>query len=127
MADEPQGASSGNALPDGGGQAQARARADNLARSFLAVFGPNLGRTTAQSLVLDHLRQCAGSGENLFRFQEADRGRDGIAVLGAGIHRDGAQSLIRLIERQLLLADNLGKQKPATAKPAVKRSGRIKT
>ncbi len=95
---------------------QARIKAQLLADSFVAVFGQEKGRNEHQRAVLDHLAMCAGDGGNAYRFNEA---KDGIALVAAGIHRDGAQSMIRIIERQLLLASRRPTEKKA--KPTTKR------
>jgi hypothetical protein len=80
---------------------QAKAGTVRLARSFDAVFGREGARSEDQRAVLEHLRLCAGEDSNSYRFSE---GRDGISIVAAGIHRDGAQSILRIIERQLHIA-----------------------
>lgn len=98
------------------GQQQARARAQQLANAFQAVFGQPRKRTAEQQRVLDHLATCAGDDCNAYQFNQA---RDGVALIAAGLHRDGAKSILRVIERQLLIASNV---KPAKAeKPKVRR------
>lgn len=98
-------------------QAEARAKASRIAAAFVDVFGKANGRRETQSLVLAHLAECAGDDQNSYRFSEA---KDGLALIAAGIHRDGARSMLRIIERQLHIADNLGKApqpKPAVILP----------
>ncbi len=95
-------------------QQQARARAQQLARSFLTVFGREGSRTASQRLVIEHLERCAGDESNAYQFNGA---KDGVALVAAGIHRDGAQSITRIIKRQISIATEL---KAETPKPAVK-------
>lgn len=92
---------------------QARAKAQRLASAFVAVFGKGSRRTAEQSLVLGHLELCAGEDQNSYRFGDA---KDGVALIAAGIHRDGAKSILRIIERQIQLADKIGEKNPAKAK-----------
>ena len=91
---------------------QARAKARQLAESFLTVFGRPSKRTVDQRVVVAHLAVCAGDDGNSYRFNEA---KDGLALVAAGIHRDGARSILRVIERQVELAANADKP----AKPKV--------
>lgn len=88
---------------------QARAKAQRLAGAFEAVFGQPRKRSAAQDLVLSHFEVCAGDDSNSYRFNEA---RDGISLIAAGIHRDGAKSILRVIERQLSIAANVRVAKP---------------
>lgn len=97
--------------------AEARAHAARLAAAFVDVFGKEAGRRETQSMVLAHLAECASDEQNAYRFHEA---KDGIALIAAGIHRDGANSMLRIIRRQLQIAENLGK--PNQPKPAVLRN-----
>lgn len=95
---------------------QARAKAQRLASAFQEVFGYPTKRTSSQRLVLAHLALCAGDDSNSYRFNDA---MDGVSRIAAGIHRDGARSLLRIIDRQLEIAS-----KPTEAskpKPKVKR------
>lgn len=95
---------------------QARAKAMRLASAFKEVFGWSTKRTSSQRAVLEHLATCAGDDSNSYRFNDA---MDGVSRIAAGIHRDGARSLLRIIDRQLEIAS-----KPAEApkpKPTVKR------
>jgi hypothetical protein len=92
---------------------QAQAKAERLALSFATVFGNPSARTDAQKLVIEHLSICAGDEGNSYRFHEA---KDGIALIAAGIHRDGAKSLLRVIDRQVDRAAQVGKEPPAKPK-----------
>lgn len=95
---------------------QARAKAKRLAGAFKSVFGEGDRRTAAQQLVMDHLSTCAGDDQNSYRFNDA---RDGLALIAAGIHRDGARSILRIIERQIQIASKEGdekKPKPKTVR-----------
>ena len=92
---------------------QARARAQRLALAFQSVFGKAKGRTADQTLVLEHLAICAGDNANSYRFDQAS---DGIALIAAGLHRDGARPLLRVIERQISIAPTAKLEKPATPK-----------
>lgn len=95
---------------------QARAKAQRLATAFEAVFGQPRKRTAAQSLVSEHLAVCAGDDGNAYRFNEA---RDGVALIAAGLHRDGAKSILRVIERQLAIAARV--REPKRDKPKTTR------
>lgn len=93
---------------------QARARGQRLANAFAEVFGQPRGRTAQQRLVFEHLEACAGGDGNDYRLNDA---RDGIKVIVAGIHIDGAKSVLRIIGRQLHIAATQGsgeKPKPVT-------------
>lgn len=94
---------------------QAKARAQRTAAAFLAVFGRTGKRSENQTVVLGHLEICAGDSGNSYRFNEA---KDGLALIAAGIHRDGARSILRVIERQVDLAANAPLPAP---KPKTKR------
>lgn len=98
---------------------QARAKAGELAAAFAEVFGLAKTRTGRQRIVLDHLGTCAGDDANSYRFNE---GRDGIALIAAGIHRDGAKSLLKVIDRQLLIAQK--SKQPQAGKPRVITKGK---
>jgi hypothetical protein len=91
---------------------QARARAERLAGAFREVFGYERERSTSQKLVLEHLSTCAGDDANSYRFNEA---KDGLALIAAGVHRDGARSLLRIIERQLAISEKSGSKRPKPA------------
>ena len=93
---------------------QASAKALQLAGAFAEVFGQQRGRSAAQRLVLQHLEVCASDDQNSYRFNES---RDGVAMIAAGIHRDGAKSLLRVIIRQLELAAKA--KEPKKAKPQI--------
>lgn len=92
---------------------QARAKAHRLSVAFQAVFGQGARRTAQQKLVLEHLSVCAGDDQNAYRFNEA---RDGVALIAAGLHRDGAKSILRVIERQLAIAGSTREVKKAQPK-----------
>lgn len=90
----------------------ARLRAQQLAGAFEIVFGQPKKRTDSQKLVIEHLAMCAGDDANSYRFNEA---KDGLALIAAGIHRDGARSMLRIIDRQLSTAITLKASKPKEA------------
>ena len=94
--------------------AEARLRSARLAADFATVFGVGSKRTSAQASVLDHLYKCAGEDGNSYQFGKTD----GLSAIGAGIHRDGARSVLRVIDRQLLIAT---RQRAAKPKKTVKR------
>ena len=96
--------------------AQAHARARQLADDFAAVFGLVGKRSERQNRVLEHLAQTCRDGSNAFDFSGPT---DGITRLAAGIHRDGAQSILRIIERQCAISER--QKKPAPIGPKVKR------
>lgn len=85
-----------------------------LARAFLSLFGSPKKRTSDQRLVVEHLEKCAGEGQNSYQFN----GVDGVAIIAAGIHRDGAKALLLVISRQISHAETAEIEKP---KPTVKR------
>lgn len=95
---------------------EARLRAQQIARDFESVFGQPAKRTAPQKNVLEHLALCAGDDANSYRFHEA---KDGLALVAAGIHRDGAKTILRIIDRQISIAANAAK--PKKEKPAIKR------
>jgi hypothetical protein len=95
--------------------ATVRVEQGRIANSFAQIFGLPGKRSEAQNLVLDHLQKCAGDDGNSFRFSDA---KDGIAIIAAGIHRDGAQSLLKVIQRQLDLSQKVWEPKP---QPITKR------
>lgn len=94
----------------------AKFRAQQLAKDFESVFGQPPKRTAPQKNVLEHLALCASDDANSYRFHEA---KDGIALVAAGIHRDGAKTIIRIIDRQLSIAANAAK--PKKEKHVIKR------
>ena len=96
-------------------QEQARAQRLQLARAFLQVFGNPRSRNTTQQLVISHLEKCANEGSAMFPFD--DKAKDGIAIIAAGIHRDGAQTLLKVISRQIAAAEDIRTENP---KPPVK-------
>ncbi len=95
---------------------QAKLRAQRLANAFQSVLGQPKSRSEAQALVIAHLSKCASDDKNSYAFGAA---RDGIAIIGAGIHMDGAKSILRVIDRQLAIAANAAP--PKAAKPKTRR------
>lgn len=87
-----------------------------VASDFAAVFGQPRTRTSAQSRVLAHLAKHASDGGNSYDFNSP---KDGISIIAAGIHRDGAKSVLRVIDRQLQIASNV--KPPKVEKPKVIR------
>lgn len=96
-------------------QTQAKLKAQKIANAFHAVFGEPDKRTSDQKTVIEHLAVCAGDDGNSYRFHEA---KDGISLIAAGLHRDGAKSLLRVIEFQVAKAQTQAADKP---KPKTKR------
>lgn len=92
--------------------AEAAARARQTADDFAAVFGVAGKRSEQQTRVLEYLRTFTGDSSNAFQFAA---GGDGIAQIAAGIHRDGAQSNFRIIERQCSIAQRNKTEPPKTA------------
>lgn len=95
---------------------KATAKRIQLAQCFTEVFGLSSKRNAAQKMVLAHLEACAGDDGNSYRFNEA---KDGISLVAAGIHRDGAKSILRIIDRQLEIASRVRepkKEKPTTTR-----------
>jgi hypothetical protein len=84
----------------------AKAEGQRVANAFLEIFGAGARRSEAARTVLDYLGRMAGDGENSYRLYEA---RDGIGAIAAGIHRDGAKSILNIINRQVLLATTISK------------------
>lgn len=64
-------------------------------------------------MVYDHL--ALDDNHNSYEFAGH---RDGISIIAAGIHRDGAKSLVRIIDRQLKIAAVVREEK---TKPKAKR------
>lgn len=95
---------------------QARARAQRLAQAFTEVFGQPKTRTAPQRLVLEHLEAQASEGGNIFRFDGAS---DGFKTALAAAHRDGAQSILRIVQRQLSIEGKT--HEPKKPKPATTR------
>lgn len=94
-------------------QAEARAQALALANDFREVFGVPRRRSDSQERVLAHLREKAGGPGSAFRPQGEG---DGLKILLAGIQRDGARSVLDVIDYQLDKASKGTK----TPKPAPK-------
>ena len=97
-------------------QKQAEAKRLLLAKQFEEVFAQPNKRTLAQKAVIAHLETCAGDDQNSYRFNDS---QDGISRIAAGIHRDGAKSMVRIVDRQLQIA--LNENKPAKSKPKTVR------
>jgi hypothetical protein len=95
--------------------ATAKIEQGQTANAFAQIFGLSGMRSEAQSRVIAHLEKCAGDDGNSFRFGDA---KDGIALIAAGIHRDGAKSLLKVIYRQLELSQKVREPKP---QPITKR------
>ena len=94
--------------------AQTKIEQGRIADSFLQVIGIEGHRSQAQNDVIEHLRKCAGESGNVFQFAEAD----GYKIALAAAHRDGASSILRVIERQLQLSQKVTEPKP---QPITKR------
>lgn len=99
--------------PANDAQEQNRLARLQLANDFLAVFGPPGQRTPNQERVLAHLEKDAGEESNAFQFQGLS---DGLSIALAAAHRDGAQSRIRIINRQVRSAITPAQAKPKTGK-----------
>ena len=95
-----------------GGQQRARDKAQLLATAFEVVFGQPRKRTASQQLVLEHLAQQAGEDSPSYQFNTH---RDGLSIIAAGIHRDGAKLMLLVVDRQLAIA--LKNRQPRAAKP----------
>lgn len=95
---------------------QSEIEQQRVASDFAAVFGQPRTRTSSQMRVLAHLAKHAADSGNSYDFNSP---KDGISIIAAGIHRDGAKSVLRVIERQLSIAANV---RPAKVeKPKVTR------
>ena len=108
MSDEPRAKEAAEPSP---AVQQARQRAQQLAGAFETVFGQPKKRTPEQQMVLEHLRVQAGEDSPSYQFSGT---RDGISLIAAGIHRDGAKTILLIIDRQLQNA--LKDKKTATGK-----------
>jgi|GEM_PF-6186410 hypothetical protein len=75
------------------------------AEDFETVFGQAKRRTPSQARVWEYLEAVAGDAENSYQFNTA---KDGLAIIAAGIHRDGAKSLLQIIRLQLRNAARRG-------------------
>ena len=94
---------------------QARAKHHRVAAAFEAVFGQPRRRSDAQQIVFDELtRGGEDDSSNSYRFDGSSK--DGLALIAAGIHRDGAKTIIRIINRQLAIAAKVKVAKPAPTK-----------
>lgn len=89
-------------------EAKQQIEAQKMARAadFREVFGSPKTRTAAQKRVLEYLETGADDDSNSYDF----RGKsDGIALIAAGIHKDGAKSIFRIIKRNISYADQKAK------------------
>jgi hypothetical protein len=75
------------------------------AEDFETVFGQPRKRTPAQQRVFDYLEEVAGDEQNSYQFGRAN---DGLAILAAGVHKDGAKSVLRIINLHLRNAAKRG-------------------
>jgi hypothetical protein len=75
------------------------------AEDFESVFGQEKRRTPVQARVWAHLEVMACDAENSYQFGKAG---DGISIIAAGLHRDGAKSLLQVIRLQLRNAAKRG-------------------
>lgn len=88
-------------------------QARRLHAAFASVFGHPSRRSTDQKLVMAHFRKVGSADEPIFK---ADK-NGAFDPLGAAL-RDGARSMVLIIERQLKLErDGVNKK----AKPKAKR------
>ena len=94
---------------------QSQAKTLRLAGAFSEVVGQSRGRTDSQKRFLEHLEAFAGAQRNCFVFSR-DNG-DGIKVALAAAQVDGAQSVLREIQKQLAIAARA--QNPAPRKTRV--------
>lgn len=97
-------------------QAEAKAQALSLANDFREVFEIPRRRSDAQDRVLAHLSACAGGQGSAFRPQGEG---DGLKILVAGIQRDGARSILDVINYQV--EKSMKSPKPPKAKPSVRK------
>ena len=88
--------------PQSEAKLQAEAAKAARAADFREVFGGKQ-KTPAQQRVLEYLESFGDDGSNSYSFH----GTDGISIIAAGIHRDGAKSIIRVIHRNLSYADTV--------------------
>ena len=100
--------------PTGPSETAARAKAEGqrVANAFLEVFGAGSRRSESARTVLAYLGSVCGEDQNSYRLYEA---RDGIGAIAAGLHRDGAKSILNIIHRQVLLATTVTKVQKPTA------------
>ena len=75
------------------------------ASDFEAVFGQPKKRSEPQRRVWEYLELAAGDAENSYQFNTA---KDGLALIAAGIHRDGAKSLLQVVRLHLRNAAKRG-------------------
>jgi RNase P protein component len=75
------------------------------AEDFETVFGQPRRRSDPQRRVWEYLESVAGDAENSYQFHKAT---DGLAIIAAGLHRDGAKSLLQVIRLHLRNAAKRG-------------------
>jgi hypothetical protein len=97
-------------LPLSEAKEQSQAKTLRLAGAFAEVLGQPRGRTDAQKRFLDHLENFAGTQRNGFVFSR-DNG-DGIKIALAAAQIDGAQSILREIQKQLAIASRAQTRDP---------------
>lgn len=88
--------------PPSEAQQQAEVRRQSRAADFKAVFGVGANRTEAQARVLSYLESFGSDETNSFNFKGRE---DGLSIIAAGIHLDGAKSVLRVIHRNLSYAE----------------------
>ena len=88
--------------------AQVQAKALRTAQAFAAVFGQGTRRTADQRIIYEHLQKIARDEINVFQFAGET---DGILVSIKAAHRDGAQVILRVIDRQISVASEAQKPK----------------
>lgn len=101
-------------VPPSEAKQQAEATKAARAADFREVFGGKQ-KTPAQIRVLEYLETFGDDERNSFDFRAP---KDGLSIIAAGIHLDGAKSIIRVIKRNLSHADTVKKPK---VKAQVKR------
>ncbi len=88
--------------PPSDAQLQAEATKRSRANDFKKTFGFGPSRTEEQARTLAYLESCADEEKNSYEFNSP---KDGLSLIAAGIHRDGAKSILRIIHRNLSYAD----------------------
>jgi len=86
-------------------------KVDAIALRRADEFGQPKRRTPQQARVWEHLEACASDAENSYQLGGP---MDGISKIAAGIHRDGAKSLLQVIRLQLRNASKRGFSKTST-------------
>ncbi len=95
---------------------KAREKAVLLADAFETVFGSAKHRRPDQKLVLEHLNLVAATDKPQFNFSEKF---DGMTTALAAAQIDGAQNVLKVITRQLLIASK--SQSPRKTPPKTLR------